>query len=193
LLIISGVAAAKFELERQEKRTANENKGRVTSIATSKNQNLNLKSLNPKQNQASDKTKNKTQDSLSKVQSSKTNNKAKQKKNKPQTHHFRPKVKPIDYVYLKINSGPAAGYYQIEYKKNENGYSFMQRAGKKYGFNLYSDYWQGLGYFIKCIGGLCGKGNSFWALYLNGNFSMVGISFITLNKNDTLEWRYETF
>jgi len=112
-----------------------------------------------------------------------------------------PIVKKIDLVYLKINSGSAAGYYQDSFISGENAFSLMQRMAQKYNFTIkFTDYGGDLGKYIDCIGSLCRDNNYIpgvpyysWMLYYNGVSSSVGASTLIVKKDDVVEWRYETY
>jgi hypothetical protein len=54
---------------------------------------------------------------------------------------------------------------------------------------LYQEY--DFGIFIEQIDGLKGDQDSFWAIYLNDESSLVGIRDIILNEGDIIEFRYE--
>lgn len=48
------------------------------------------------------------------------------------------------------------------------------------------------GIFIEGINGLMADGEHFWAIYVNGESAMTGISDIILQQNDMMELKYET-
>lgn len=48
-----------------------------------------------------------------------------------------------------------------------------------------------MGFFLEGIDGLKGDQENFWAIYVNGEKSEVGISDIILNQGDLIEFKYE--
>ncbi|RLG20901.1 hypothetical protein DRN74_04130 [Candidatus Micrarchaeota archaeon] len=53
-----------------------------------------------------------------------------------------------------------------------------------------SYYSSGAGYNITAVNGVAPRGNDYWAFYVNGSLSMVGVSSYILQGNDTIELRY---
>jgi hypothetical protein len=47
------------------------------------------------------------------------------------------------------------------------------------------------GVFVESINGIAGDSKHFWALYVNNEKSLTGADQTTVNKGDTVEWRYE--
>ena len=197
LLVIFSVSAAKFEIDkkqevRSEKQETNTT-GRISSIATT-NQNQN----------AVTKTEGSTTskpEGIKKITESKQSTVSSKQATSNQISTNSTIVKNVDMVYLKINSGPAAGYYQDDYLTGENAFSLMQRMAQKYNFTIkFTDYGGDLGKYIDCIGSLCRNNNYIpgvpyysWMLYYNGVSSSVGASTLIVKKDDVVEWRYETY
>lgn len=47
------------------------------------------------------------------------------------------------------------------------------------------------GIYVKNINGLEGDSAHYWALYLNDEYSQMGVKEITLNRGDKMTWKYE--
>ena len=77
------------------------------------------------------------------------------------------------------------------------GIDVMERAvdNEGNGFSFTTIYYQTLGDFIDCIDGICSNydTNQYWFLYLNGNQSMIGITFLTLSNGDKLTLSYQKY
>ena len=199
LLVIFSISAAKFQLERKDKMRSqisniSARNGQVTGIATV-NQNSSQQPV----------TSNQKSESTSAVSISsgkqKTVSREQATTTATQTPTNPPVVKDVELVYLKVNSGSAAGYYQDDFISGENAFSLMQRMAGKYNFTIkFTDYGGSLGKYIDCIGGLCRDNNYIpgipyysWMLYYNGAMSSVGASSLVVKKNDIVEWRFETY
>ncbi|GEM_PF-1390776 len=57
-------------------------------------------------------------------------------------------------------------------------------------FNVSISTHPALGAFINCINGVCGKGNYFWAFYINNKSSNVAASAYKVMNGDILEFRF---
>lgn len=51
--------------------------------------------------------------------------------------------------------------------------------------------YSGMGYFVDSISGKTAADGHVWIFYMNGVKSGKGISSVTLNEGDVIEWRYE--
>lgn len=47
------------------------------------------------------------------------------------------------------------------------------------------------GKFVKAINGKAADNSHYWALYLDGQYAMVGIESVSLEKDTRIEWRLE--
>lgn len=100
----------------------------------------------------------------------------------------RPEKKKY-YTSLEI-----AGFatYEIEFLKGQTALSQLKKAAEKYQFTIKTTEYS-FGAFVDCIGGICGDSNHFWALYKNGEMSMVGAADLFLSINDKISWVYTGF
>ncbi|EKD56152.1 MAG: hypothetical protein ACD_58C00287G0001 [uncultured bacterium] len=84
------------------------------------------------------------------------------------------------------------GDYKIDYGIGDTAWNIMIRAQQKYGFIMkYQDY--GWGIYVTQLGNQPSQGTYYWALYHNGASSMVGITDLKLQPNDTISWKYESW
>ena len=93
------------------------------------------------------------------------------------------------YTFLEI-----AGFasYKVEYQSGQTALDQLVKSAKENNFEIkYTKY--DFGIFVDCIGGICGNANHFWALYENGEMSMVGAADLVLEINDKINWVYTSF
>lgn len=84
------------------------------------------------------------------------------------------------------------GEYRVDYGVGDTAWNIMIRAQQKYGFIMkYQDY--GWGIYVTQLGNIPSEGTNYWALYHNGQSSMVGITDLKLQPNDTISWKYESW
>jgi hypothetical protein len=73
----------------------------------------------------------------------------------------------------------------ISVEKGTNGLEAMKQADPKLGYKESP----GLGGMVESINGTAAGAHRFWALYVNGQISDVGISSITITENTLIEWK----
>ncbi len=99
------------------------------------------------------------------------------------------KQRKHQYVNFNIQS---VGNYQIEYQDNDTGWDIMKRAAAKYHFPMKYQIFD-FGIYISSIGGIEPEYGSYWALYHNDQYSMVGIQDLQVAPNDTVTWQVESW
>lgn len=98
-------------------------------------------------------------------------------------------VQEKHFVNLVIQN---VGDYKIDYGTGDTAWNIMIRAQQKYGFIMkYQDY--GWGIFVTQLGNTPSEGTFYWALYQNNQSSMVGITDLKLQPNNTISWKYESW
>lgn len=91
------------------------------------------------------------------------------------------------FVTLDIQS---LDNFKVPWQEKDTGWQIMKRAATKFGFAMsYQEFSFGI-YVIK-IGNLETHDNYYWALYYNNTYSMVGISDLTVQANDSISWQLE--
>lgn len=95
----------------------------------------------------------------------------------------------IQTLNLNINS---VGSYEVEYKKGDTGWDIMQRATKKYFIPMKYQKFD-FGIYIISIGGIEPQYGSYWSLYHNNQYSMVGITDLQVSPKDTITWQVESW
>lgn len=70
-------------------------------------------------------------------------------------------------------------------------YDAMKLAASTTPFDFKATYYSGLGYFVEQIGGVKNSGGTYWTLYVNGEYSMVGASDRRIRSGDRVEWKFE--
>ncbi len=95
----------------------------------------------------------------------------------------------VQTLNLIINS---VGSYEVEYKEGDTGWDTMQRAAKKYIFPMKYQVFD-FGIYIISIGGIEPEYGSYWALYYNNQYSMIGIKDLKVNPHDTITWQVESW
>lgn len=93
------------------------------------------------------------------------------------------------YVNFSIES---IGNFQVEYKEGDTGWIAMQRAASNHQFNIKYQIYD-FGIYIRSIANCEPTGNSYWSLYHNGEYSMIGIRDLVVKPNDTITWKIETW
>lgn len=93
------------------------------------------------------------------------------------------------YVNFFIES---IGNFQVEYKEGDTGWIAMQRAASNHQFNIKYQIYD-FGIYIRSIANCEPTGNSYWSLYHNGAYSMIGIRDLVVKPNDTITWKIETW
>lgn len=84
------------------------------------------------------------------------------------------------------------GQYKIDYSIGDTAWNIMIRAQQKYGFIMkYQEY--SFGMFITQLGNIPSEGTYYWALYYNGQSSMVGATDLQLQADDIVSWKYESW
>ena len=73
--------------------------------------------------------------------------------------------------------------YQVE-EDNQNAFELLKENAQV----EYKEY--DFGVFVESINGITGDDKHFWSLYVNNEQSMTGADQTTVNKGDTVEWRY---
>jgi chaperonin cofactor prefoldin len=99
--------------------------------------------------------------------------------------------KQIKKYYTKLE---IAGFatYDVEFLPGQTALTQLISASQKYQFAIKTTTYD-FGVFVNCLGNICGDANHFWALYKNGEMSMVGASGLVLNINDKISWVYTSF
>ncbi len=75
----------------------------------------------------------------------------------------------------------------IKVKRGTSAFEAMLQADPSLDYTEYS----GIGVMVNSINGVSPGEDSFWALYVNGKQSAVGISQIFLEENTLIEWKTE--
>lgn len=144
-------------------------------------------------------------------------------KNQTQTKNTSPKTSSISKTQFKINSSTnstnltppslpsptptptptpqklatveivTVGSYQIELQDNDTAFSILLRTGEENNFAVDYQMYEGLGAFVKCIAGICGHDNFYWAFYYNGQYSSVGASSQPVFQGDVTTWKFESW
>ena len=99
---------------------------------------------------------------------------------------------PVQKEHATVKIGQL-GSFQVELKENDTAFSILLRAGSENGFDVNYIWYEGLGAFINCIGGICGHDNYYWAFYYNDQYSMVGASNQPVKDKDETTWKFETW
>jgi len=83
--------------------------------------------------------------------------------------------------------------YQVELQENDTAFAVLKRASGENNFSLdWQDYGE-LGVFVKCIAGICGHDNYYWAFYYNEGYALVGASSQLVKEGDLTAWKFETW
>jgi len=83
--------------------------------------------------------------------------------------------------------------YQVNVEENDTALSVLLRASQENNFSVDYQNYEGLGAFVNCIAGTCSHDNYYWALYYNGQYSMVGASSQPVIAGDITAWKFETW
>ena len=84
--------------------------------------------------------------------------------------------------------------YEVK-TKNNTVYDFLIQAAKKAGYDVKATYY-GLydSMFIDSIANVeNGQDNKYWIYYINGESGSVGSQKQTVENNDVIEWKFETY
>lgn len=98
---------------------------------------------------------------------------------------------PIIHPDLAIIKIEKVGSFQTEINENETVFSALIKTAQKNKFTIDYEEYSGTGAFIKCLAGICGNNQFFWAFYYNGQFSNLGVSLQKVNNDDKIEFKYE--
>ncbi|MBI4160718.1 MAG: DUF4430 domain-containing protein, partial [Candidatus Yanofskybacteria bacterium] len=98
-----------------------------------------------------------------------------------------------DSVNELININFVAGDFSRSFKvpSGSTAYDAMLVLASTTNLTFKSEYYSGLGYFVKEINGKPNSGGTYWTLYVNGKYSMIGTSQYKLQPGDAVEWKYE--
>ena len=92
-------------------------------------------------------------------------------------------------VHFKASVGPNIILDKpVTVEKGANAFEEMKKVADVQ-YKVYA----GMGALIESIEGIGAEGKEFWALYINGEQSSVGISDVVLDEDMLIEWRLETF
>ncbi|GEM_PF-1060772 len=92
---------------------------------------------------------------------------------------------------MRITFSAGENSYFVDVQDGSAVYDVMSALASTTNFTFKSDYYSGLGYFIKEINGQPNGSGTYWTLYVNGKYSTVGASQRKLQAGDGVEWRYE--
>lgn len=98
-----------------------------------------------------------------------------------------PVVEAKKIVTMKIDG---LGTYQIEVKAGENALEVLKQAAYENNFNLGLQTFS-FGTMITKIGSKPAERHYYWALVINGEYSMIGADSLVVKDKDQIEWRYE--
>lgn len=93
-------------------------------------------------------------------------------------------------VTLKIAQ---LGSFKVDLQAQDTAFVILKRAGTENSFEVKYQWYEGLGAFIECIGGICNKDNNYWIFYYNGKYSNVGASSQPVKAGDITSWEFETW
>jgi hypothetical protein len=92
-------------------------------------------------------------------------------------------------VHITFSAGQSS--YPADVKDGSTVYDAMLTLASTTNFSFKSQYYSGIGYFIKEINNQPNEGGTYWTLYINGKYSNVGASEYRLKSGDSVEWKYE--
>ncbi|MBI4085472.1 MAG: DUF4430 domain-containing protein [Candidatus Liptonbacteria bacterium] len=81
--------------------------------------------------------------------------------------------------------------YSGEMSASSTVYDLMEKLASTTDFTFKSQYYSGIGYFVREINNVPNSGGKYWTLYVNGKYSNVGASQYELQSGDSVEWKYE--
>ncbi len=98
-------------------------------------------------------------------------------------------ISPTSSVSITFSAGTDS--YSADVKDGSTVYDAMLTLASTTNFTFKSQYYSGLGYFVKEINGKPNGNGVYWTLYVNGKYSNVGASQYKLQPGDSVEWKYE--
>jgi hypothetical protein len=94
-------------------------------------------------------------------------------------------------VAVDLLVGEGGALYLLALPQGSSVYDAMIQAASTTPFSFVSEFYPGLGHFVKEINGTKNSNGAYWTLYVNGIFSPVGASGYRLNEGDSIEWKFE--
>ncbi len=98
-------------------------------------------------------------------------------------------ISQVSAIGITFSDGTES--YSVDVKDGSTVYDAMLTLASTTSFSFKSQYYSGLGYFIKEINGKPNGNGAYWTLYVNGKYSNVGASQYKLQPSDSVEWKYE--
>lgn len=83
------------------------------------------------------------------------------------------------------------GSFQVDLQDQDNAFTILKRAGMENSFEVKYQWYEGLGAFINCIGGICSQNKNYWVFYYNNQYSLVGASSQPVKAGDIISWEFE--
>ncbi len=85
------------------------------------------------------------------------------------------------------------GSFKVDLQDQDTAFTILQRAGTENSFEVKYQWYNGLGAFIDCLGGICNKSHNYWTFYYNNQYSLVGASSQPIEEGDITTWKFETW
>ena len=110
-------------------------------------------------------------------------------KSSPSQH--QPIVPPVVQEKSATVQIAQLGSFKVDLQGQDTAFTILKRAGTENSFEVKYQWYDGLGAFIECLGGICSKNNYYWIFYYNGKFSNVGTSSQEVKAGDVMTWKFE--